>query len=160
MERLTPRSSVSSLSFVLSAYVSADMAYRVGSLLLSRFYPSILASSSCLFKSRAAVNVPEGISLPNMKSILLWVNTSAPSPRSDSSTAKQQQQWERAACWLTALRAHRIQVSHNCYFYPQHDVATGSRQKQGGLWELPESVTLCLVFFSRSWWQDQMQPFC
>lgn len=66
--------------------------FRLQSLLsLTLFYPSILPSSSCLFKSRAGGRVPEGISLRNMKSFLLWVYSRALSPCSDSFTAKQQQ---------------------------------------------------------------------
>lgn len=117
--------------------LSADTAYTLCLFLwlhslssLSRFYPSILPSSSCLFKSRAGGTVPEGISLWNMKSTLLWVYSRSPSPHSDSSTAKQQQQQRRqqsectavasrfAACTLqlgpTGAKCHTIAISsHN-----------------------------------------------
>lgn len=59
---------------------------------LSLFYPSILPSSSCLFKSRAGGKVPEGISLCNIS-----FGCKTPSPRSDSSTVTLQQKSEFTA---------------------------------------------------------------
>lgn len=67
-------SSISPYVWVLIQHIDLCLFLRLQSLLsLSLFYPSILPSSSCLFKSRAGGRVPEGISLSNMKSTLLWV---------------------------------------------------------------------------------------
>lgn len=62
---------VSSASCFTSDCVEA--VHMAGSVLSDPLYPSVLPSSSCLFKSRAGGRVPEGISLSNMKSALLWV---------------------------------------------------------------------------------------
>lgn len=101
--------------------------------------------------------MPEGISLWNMKSSLLWVYSGALSPCSDSFAAKQQQESECTAmaesiafhCWLIAARAHRSKVSRSCYFQLQQKGARGTRHKQKGLSELPWSLSVFLLRFLR-----------
>lgn len=74
-----------------------------------------------------------------------------PQPNNNSQSAQPRQKRITPRCWLVPARTRRSRVSHDSHFPPLRKKGQeGTKEKQGGLSELPWSLSVALPCFASS----------